>query len=38
MSMTFGGSAESWMIQQVQFDLWQAKQKEGNIQVKLFEA
>ena len=38
LSMAFGGSAESWMIQQAQFDLWQAKQKAGNIQVKRFAA
>jgi plasmid maintenance system antidote protein VapI len=38
LSMAFGGSAESWMIQQGQFDLWQAKQKAGNIKVKRFAA
>ena len=38
LSMAFGGSAESWMIRQAQFDLWQAKQKAGNIQVKRFVA
>ena len=25
LSKAFGGSAESWLIQQAQFDLWQAK-------------
>jgi addiction module HigA family antidote len=34
LSMTFGCSAESWMIQQAQYDLWQAEQKAGNIKVK----
>lgn len=38
LSMAIGGSAESWMIQQAQFDLWQAKQKAGNINVKRFAA
>jgi addiction module HigA family antidote len=38
LSMAFGGSAESWMIQQAQFDLWQAKQKAGNIKVTRFAA
>jgi len=38
LSMAFGGSAESWMIQQVQYDLWQAKQKAGKIKVTRFAA
>ncbi len=38
LSMAFGGSAESWLIQQVQFDLWQAKQKAGDIKVTRFAA
>ena len=38
LSMAFGGSAESWMIQQAQFDPWQAKQKAGNIKVTRFAA
>lgn len=36
ISKAFGGSAESWMIQQAQYDLWQALQHEGEIQVKAF--
>ena len=36
ISKAFGGSAESWLIQQVQYDLWQALQKEGEIKVKAF--
>ena len=34
LSKAFGGSAESWLIQQAQFDLWQAKQHEHTIHVK----
>jgi antitoxin HigA-1 len=36
LSKAFGGSAESWLIQQSQYDLWQALQNESNIQVKAF--
>ena len=36
ISKAFGGSAESWMIQQAQYDLWQALQREGEIHVKAF--
>ena len=38
LSMAFGGSAESWLIQQAQFDLWHAKKKAGNIKVTRFAA
>ena len=38
LSLAFGGSAESWMIQQAQYDLWQAKQKAGKIKVTGFAA
>ena len=38
LSKAFGGSAESWLIQQVQYDLWHAKQKVGQIRVKKFAA
>jgi antitoxin HigA-1 len=34
LSKAFGGSAESWLIQQVQYDLWQAMQREDEIKVK----
>jgi len=34
LSMAFGGSAESWLIQQAQYDLWQAMQKADEIKVK----
>ena len=36
LSKAFGGSAESWLIQQSQYDLWQALQNESKIQVKAF--
>ena len=36
LSKGFGGSAESWLIQQIQYDLWQALQKESEINVKTF--
>jgi addiction module HigA family antidote len=36
LSKGFGGSAESWLIQQSQYDLWQALQKESEIEVKAF--
>ena len=34
----FGGSAESWLIHQAQYDLWHAMQKEKEIEVKSFAA
>lgn len=36
LSKAFGGSAESWLIQQIQYDLWHTMQKAGDIQVKAF--
>ena len=33
----FGGSAESWLRQQMQYDLWQAERRAGGIMVKRFE-
>ena len=36
ISKAFGGSAESWLIQQSQYDLWQALQHEDDIKVKAF--
>lgn len=36
LSRAFGGSAESWMFQQAQYDLWQAMKKTDNIKVKAF--
>ncbi len=37
LGKAFGGSSESWMRQQMQYDLWQAEQKAGRIDVKRFE-
>ena len=36
LSKAFGGSAESWIIQQAQYDLWQALQRTDVSQVKAF--
>jgi len=36
LSKAFGGSAESWLIQQAQYDLWQAEHKGKKIEVKSF--
>ena len=36
LSKGFGGSAESWLIQQAQYDLWQVTQKADEIKVKAF--
>lgn len=38
LSKGFGGSAESWLRQQMQYDLWQAEQRAGSIKVRKFEA
>ena len=36
LSKAFGGSAESWLTQQTQYDLWQAMQQADEIKVKAF--
>ena len=36
LSKAFGGSAESWLIQQAQYDLWQVTQIADEIKVKAF--
>ena len=36
LSKAFGGSAESWITQQAQYDLWQVMQKADEIKVKAF--
>ena len=36
LSKAFGGSAESWITQQAQYDLWQALQRTDVTQVKAF--
>lgn len=33
LSKAFGGSPESWLRQQMQYDLWKARQKAGQIKV-----
>ncbi len=37
LSKAFGGSAESWLRQQMQYDLAQVQQKADSIDVKRFE-
>jgi antitoxin HigA-1 len=34
LSKAFSTSAESWLNQQMQYDLWQAEQTVGDVQVK----
>jgi addiction module HigA family antidote len=34
LSLAFDTTAESWLAQQLQYDLWQAEQKRGALQVK----
>ena len=36
LSKAFGGSAESWIIQQAQYDLWQAMRNADDIEVRSF--
>lgn len=36
LSKAFGGSPESWLVQQAQFDLWQVMQKQDDIVVEAF--
>ena len=36
LSKAFGGSAESWLTQQMQYDLRQATMRHGDIKVKAF--
>ncbi len=38
LSQGFGGSSESWLRQQMQYDLWQAQQNAKGIKVRKFEA
>ena len=37
LSQGFGGSPESWLRQQMDYDLWQAQQKARTIKVRKFE-
>lgn len=34
LSIAFGTSAESWLNQQVQYDLWQAEQRRRQLRVR----
>jgi antitoxin HigA-1 len=34
LSMAFGTSAESWLNQQMQYDLWRVRKKTGRIKVR----
>ncbi len=34
LSLAFGTSAESWLNQQVQYDLWQAEKKRKSLNVR----
>jgi addiction module HigA family antidote len=38
LSKGFGGSPESWLRQQMDYDLWQAQQKAKAIKVRKFKA
>ena len=38
LSIAFGTSAESWLTQQVQYDLWQIEQQRDSLHVMTFAA
>ena len=38
LSEAFGGSPESWLTQQMQYDLWHTKQHRESIEVRKFAA
>ena len=38
LSQGFGGSPESWLQQQMQYDLWHVQRRQGRIKVRKFEA
>ena len=38
LSKAFGGSPESWLTQQMQYDLWHAKQDRESVEVRKFAA
>lgn len=38
LSKAFGGSPESWLAQQMHYDLWQALQRAHEIRVQAFKA
>ena len=37
LSQGFGGSPESWLQQQMQYDLWHVQRRQGRIKVRKFE-
>ena len=37
LSQGFGGIPESWLLQQMQYDLWHTQQRKGEIEVRKFE-
>ena len=36
LSEGFGGSPETWLLQQMQYDLWHALKRKGKIKVRKF--
>ena len=38
LSKAFGGSPESWLTQQMQYDLWRTQRNTKNIRVETFKA
>ena len=38
LSIAFGASAESWLNQQMQYDLWRAEQNRKNLKVRKLSA
>ena len=38
LSKAFGGSPESWLAQQMHYDLWRARQRADRIKVEAFKA
>ena len=35
LSLAFGGSAESWLLQQSQYDLWRAREQAAGLEVEV---
>ena len=38
LSQAFGGSPESWLLQQMQYDLWHAKRSREEVEIRRFVA
>jgi len=38
LTQAFGSTPETWLAMQMQYDLWQAKQRAGKIKVRRFTA